>query len=193
MKSAIKMMLLLSCFGLSQFTFAQGSISYGLNGEFAIPIGDFGDAANLGFGGTGTIQMQTTDNFFLFLRSGYIRWGGKDINVFGVNVSSNYSAIPIMGGGAIYLGSENPRVYLFGELGVHVFKASAESNFLDPITGNLQTASASSTETEFSAAPGIGVIFGEETQVSIAGRFNYVTDKLSYIGFRIGILFGREE
>lgn len=190
MKNVLVMLMVLTCIGFAQREFEKGKVAVGVAGELAIPLGDFGTAAKLGFGGTAHVQIATSEMFAITLSSGYLRWSGETFDILGVDVSTDFSAIPVMAGGKVLLG--NSGLYFRGESGIHIFRVSAETAVVDPFSGNTTKVSASATETKFSASPELGfeAKTGESSTVQIAGRFNYVTDSLSYIGVRIGLLFG---
>ena len=54
---------------------AQAQLQLGVNGKLAVPLGDFGDQAGVGFGGDLRVGYRITDNMTVGLSGGYILFG----------------------------------------------------------------------------------------------------------------------
>ena len=113
MKQLLSVLLLAVLF--TGFINAQ-SQGVSVGGNLALPMGSFGDVANVGFGGTATYERSFAPNIVGEVYAGYLTFGGKE--VFGVKYSS--SMIPIMAGAKYYF---QPGKGLYGNalLGVHIF------------------------------------------------------------------------
>ena len=72
----------------------------------AVPMGDFGDAFDMGFGASATFEMPFGKQLVGFAEVGYITWSGK---------SDGYSAsaIPVMAGAKYFIGKKGG-LYLLG-------------------------------------------------------------------------------
>ena len=120
MKLLLSVMLLAVLF--TGFINAQSQwISIG--GNIALPMGDFADVANLGFGGTATYERSFTPNIVGQIYAGYLTFGGEDIP--GTSDSYSSSMIPIMAG-AKYFFQPGKGFYANGLLGVHMFTADVD-------------------------------------------------------------------
>ncbi|RMD98585.1 MAG: hypothetical protein D6814_07245 [Calditrichaeota bacterium] len=174
--------------GMAPKGFSQ-AMTIGASGEVAPPMGSFGSAANLGFGATAYLEMSKSETRSFYGRLGYLVWSGKKIA--NVSASSNFSAIPAMVGGKTYFGKGSTRFFATGEAGIHLFRIKSKVVVTNPITGQvLSSSSTSASSAKLSVAPGAGVEFGGATKFIVSARFNYVTSGLSYLGLRIGAVFG---
>lgn len=165
---------------LSGFAFAQNA-GVSIGGNLALPIGDWSDVADMGFGGTATYEHKFSPNLLGTITAGYLIWGGKeDVEGF----SYDYSAIPIMAGVKYFF---NPKqgLYAAGQLGLHMFTVDVE--FDDPF---LSQFSGSESESEFSFAVGAGyeIPVGPKGAVDLNAMFNIISD-LNYLGFRVAYKF----
>lgn len=163
------------------FSFAQKS-AISVGGNIAMPIGDWSDVADLGFGGTASYEHGFSPNLVGTATVGYLIWGGKeDIEGF----SYDYSAIPILAG-IKYFFTPGKGFYAAAQVGVHLFTVDVEIE----VPGFFQT-SGSSSESEFGGAAGLGyeIPVGPKGAVDISAMFNLISD-LNYLGFRVAYQFG---
>jgi hypothetical protein len=177
MKQTLSFLLVLILF--STVSFAQSAISVG--GNLALPIGDWSDVADMGFGGTASYEHKFSPNLVGTATAGYLIWGGKeDIEGF----SYDYSAIPILAG-VKYFFAPGQGFYAAGQVGLHMFTIDVDVEFFG------FEGSGSSTETEFSAAAGLGyeIPVGPKGAVDLNAMFNLISD-LNYLGFRVAYKFG---
>jgi hypothetical protein len=172
--------------GLIQTSDAQvGRFSAGL--ELALPMGDFGDVAGTGFGGSLRYEYPLGDNIGLMATVGYLTFGEEDLGDFG---TYTYSMIPIQVGGKYYFTEQQNGFYAMAELGVHSTTVDVEipeTNFFGII---IPGQSASESSTDLSFAPGVGyhlanLDFGLKYQIiSTEGS------STSYLGIRAAYVFG---
>jgi opacity protein-like surface antigen len=157
----------------------------------SVPLGDFGDGADLGFHVGGLIEYKPA-SFPVSLRGEltYHRNGLKD-DFFASEdpdfngIDGNFSQIDFVGNGLLPLGdaASTARPYLIGGLGLYRLKASAE----------FQDVDISDTQTKFGLNFGAGLTFnlsGFETFVE--ARFHSVfTDEsnTSFIPLSFGFKF----
>lgn len=165
----------------TSFVFAQGS-GIGIGGNLALPIGDWSDFANIGFGGTVSYEHGFSPNLVGTATVGYLIWGGKeDVEDF----SYDYSAIPILAG-IKYFFTPGKGFYAAAQAGVHLFTVDVE--FDDPF---LNEFSGSASESEFGGAVGLGyeIPMGPKGAVDLNAMFNLISD-LNYLGFRVAYKIG---
>ncbi len=162
---------------------AQGEMAGGFGVEVAVPMGNFGDVADMGFGGTATFYYDYKPGITLMGHAGYITWGGKSDVAFLSDIS--YSAIPIQGGAKYYWNEGTNRPYAGGLAGFHFF--SWEWNY--QLFGN--PTSVSESEIKISLAPMVGyeMKVGEKMIADFSARYQYVSGNLSYLAVRAGLLF----
>jgi outer membrane protein W len=170
---------------ISPLAFAQhGKKSVGAGLELAIPMGDFGDAATMGFGGTAAFQYGFKPNIDLIGTVGYLHWGAK--SEFKA-LDFSWSAIPIQVGGKYFFQPTESRFYVGGLVGFHIFSFKTET--INPFT--LETSSESTSETKIGLAPlgGYELKVGENMMLDIQARYQFVSD-FSYFGLRVGLNMG---
>lgn len=87
--------------------FAQkGEFSGGL--ELGLPMGNFGDAANIGIGASARYEAPIQDKLNWTGNLGYLHFGSKGS---GSGVSASYGMIPIQGGIKYYFDKSNSGFY----------------------------------------------------------------------------------
>ena len=72
MKQLLSVLLLAVLF--TGFIHAQGKMALGVQGGVAIPMGDFGDAYKMGFGGQGTFAYHVNPMIDVTGSVGYLTW-----------------------------------------------------------------------------------------------------------------------
>jgi hypothetical protein len=159
---------------------SQG-ISIGAN--VALPMGDWSDGANTGFGGTATYERSFTPNITGQVYAGYITFGGDELEGF----SYSYSMIPIMVGAKYFFQPSGKGFYGNALLGVHLFTAdvSVPDEFEPYYSGGSET----STEFSFGIGAGYEVPVGGKNAVDITAHYMLISDA-NYIGARIAYRFG---
>jgi hypothetical protein len=165
---------------------SAGKIAIGVGPDVLLPIGSFGDAYNVGFGGTARGQYMVNEQFSVIVTAGYLTFSVKNVPS-GVSFD-NATMIPIVAGGKYYFTpSGSMRFYGIAEIGITSFKQS-----LGGSVGGQSFNFGSVTSTEFTYAPGIGFeadLGGGNTKIDVGVRWNGISDANS-IGGRVGILFG---
>jgi len=158
---------------------SQG-ISIGAN--VALPMGDWSDGANTGFGGTATYERSFAPNIVGQVYAGYITFGGDEAEGF----SYSYSMIPIMAG-VKYFFQPGKGFYANALLGVHMFTADVDV----PAEYEAYYSGGSETSTEFSFGVGAGyeIPVGGKNAVDITAHYMLISDA-NYIGARIAYRFG---
>ncbi|MCK6621844.1 MAG: outer membrane beta-barrel protein [Calditrichaceae bacterium] len=175
MKRLLMVLLILAGMSLYQSVYALPGLKFGVEGNLAMPQGDFGDVAGTGYGLTAFAMFTLMPAINLSAHAGYMIFGGKDFQTPAGNVEYDYSAIPILAGVRFYV-LPMPKLYLAGQLGFHNFKVTTKS----PGGGESDDSS-----TEFSFAPTVGVEFGPLD----ASAFYMIISDANYIGLRLGYGF----
>lgn len=139
--------------------------SFYAQGMLSMPIGDWSDFVNLGFGGG--VGMTVPHSAELSFRGevSYIYYG-TDADFFGDDADVSASAIPILAL-AQYNLADNP-FYLLGGLGFAIMSVDVE------YTSPFGSFSSDGGSTEFGLVLGGGYAVNE--QFSLEGRFNLISD-----------------
>jgi opacity protein-like surface antigen len=171
----LMIVLIISLVAVPALVYGQGKMAIGGGLELAFPMGDFGDAANMGFGVTlgGVYHYQPQIDFLASL--GYISYGTESDAV-------SFSMIPIQFGGRYLLTPKNNGgPYVGALLGLHMVSSKVESVYIDD----------SETKTKFSFAPmaGYELKMNEQMSLDLSARYQIVSDA-SYFGIRAGINYG---
>ncbi len=156
--------------GISSTTNAQ--IGVGANAGIAMPMGTFGDAYDMGFGGSAYGQYSLSETMTLGLNIGYYSFGGK--------VSSDYSwsYVPVVADFKYILSTENFKPYL--GFGLGFYNATSKVSILG--------ISVSASESKFGFAPMAGFWMGEDFKWGASLSYNAVSDA-SYLGINVGVVY----
>src|SRR5690606_21924762 len=130
---------------------------FSIGAELALPMGDFGDASSIGFGGSVRYEHPVGDNIGLTGTVGYLIFGGKETSEGGVTFDGpDYSMIPIQVGGKYYFTEQQLGFYAGLELGVHSTTAKIPSSSITIGGVTIETPEVSTSSTDLSYAPQIG-------------------------------------
>ena len=110
MKQLLFVLLLAVLF--TGFINAQGKMALGVQAGIALPMGDFGDVYDMGFGGTATFAYHINPMLDITGSVGYLTWSGKDLDY-------TFSSVPVLVGVRYYFGQGKFHPYVTGELGMH--------------------------------------------------------------------------
>jgi hypothetical protein len=168
---------------------AQGKMFLNIGADVLLPMGTFGDAASVGFGGTARFEYAFIPQLHGTFTAGYIAWGGKSINGFD---GPSYGGIPFLVGGKYYfmpVTKNKMNVYGGFELGLMIFSVGSKKYTIGPYTYE----SPSVSETDFALAPTIGAEFpiSDKGAIDVSAKYLLITSSGSAgnIGFRIGYKF----
>jgi len=139
--------------------------SFYAQGQLSMPIGDWSDFVNLGFGGGFGMTVPHTDVMSFRGEVSYIYYG-TDSDFFGPDWDVSASAIPILALVEYDL-ADNP-FYLVGGVGFAIMGVDVE------YTGAFGTFGGQEGSTEFGLIAGGGYTVNE--QLSVEGRFNLISD-----------------
>lgn len=177
MKKVILVLFAVVC--LSMVTNAQKDLSVSVGPVIAIPMGDFGDVYNLGFGLTARGEYPFSKELVGIATLGYVRWSG-DIEGWGSSTDYTTSLIPIRAGIKYNLLSVAPGLYLMSELGLHFYSSSWEGGGIE--------GDESDTEFAFVLGGGYDVAVSKSMLLDLSGAFVIVSDA-NYLELRAGLKF----
>ena len=149
---------------------AQNKMAGSVGAEVLIPMGNFSDAAKIGFGGTAEYEYYVQPNISVTGKVGYITWGAKTGDATGVEAS--FSGIPILVGGKYYfIPSGRTRVYGQFELGLFILSSTVK--YTGPVALAGFGGEVSGSSTEFTIAPAIGfeIPAGDKGAIDLSARF----------------------
>jgi opacity protein-like surface antigen len=167
---------------------AQSKMAVGAGVVVSLPIGDFGDANNLGIGGTAAFEVEFIPQLVGTAQAGYITWSAKDEetsqNGFSASASSSVNAVPVMVGAKYYF-IPNMGLYGAAQLGLYFMSvdASVETNI--PGVGSFDVSGGSSTEFAFKIGGGYEVPVSPTFDVDLSAAFVIISDWTN-IEFRLG-------
>ena len=171
MKKILTVVVLCTAFALcSHAQKGQITVSPGL--EIGLPIGDFGEAVNLGFGLTAKGLYGINDESDVTFTLGFIRFGSKNVDSDD-DVKASTSLIPLMPG---YRYKFNEQFYGEGQLGLTVVRSKVN------VSGWSGGFNASTTN--FGYALGVGYMLGK---IDLGLRYQGVSatgGSLSLVGIR---------
>lgn len=139
---------------------ASAQQNYGNAGlEFAIPIGDFGDFANVGIGGSGLYEVGITDNIAALANVGVLFYALEGDGV-------SLTQIPIQVGARYYITEQRESLFLGFKTGVHLSLYGYDSDLID-----------NDSQTNFSIAPEVGYFINENISVSLKYQIITASDE----------------
>jgi len=139
--------------------------SFYAQGMLSVPMGDWSDFVNTGFGGGVGMVVPHTDELTFRGEVSYLTWG-TDSDFFGADYDVSASGVPVLVL-AQYNLEDNP-FYLLGGVGLAFMSVKVE------YSGPFGSGSASDGSTEFGLVAGGGYAVNE--QIAIEGRFNLISD-----------------
>jgi len=162
------------------YTNAQGKIALGVNAGIALPMGDFGDGYDMGFGGNALFAYHVNPNVDVTGSAGYLTWSGKD-----ANDGATFSSIPVMVGARYLFGQGQFHPYIGAELGMHFANFSYEFMGVDY----------SSSDSYFGWGAGAGFLYrvGNNMDLDVTAKYNSISSEGSasdYVSVFVGLLFG---
>jgi hypothetical protein len=171
------------CSGL---VIGQNKMSLGIGFNVALPMGNFGDFAGTGFGGTAVFEMGFTPQLNGTATAGYISWGGKDVMTPAGTFGYTYSAVPVLVG-AKYFFMPDGGLYGHAQLGFYFFSVDVEV----PSGVNTFGVDVGSSSTEFAAAVGAGyeLPLSSSLMGDISAAYVIISDQ-GHVGLRAGVKFG---
>jgi outer membrane protein W len=174
---------------------AQGKMEVGIGADVLLPMGTFGDASGIGFGGSARGQYNFTPMLSAGVTVGYYTWSSKDRTVGTTTVKgAKLSGIPLRVFGKYYFMPEGKlRVYGIAELGFFIASVTVPAQTFGVAPFIFTTPEATASETDFNYAPGIGIELpaGKMTW-DVSVRYDGIATTGSTsgsIGARVGVNF----
>jgi hypothetical protein len=174
--------ILVVLFALS-FTYSQNiSVQAGVN----LPMGNFGDAVGMGFGGGVSYVHSLSPELWLSGSVGYHTFGAKE-DIPGFDFT--FTTIPIMAGVGYALGAGDFVPYLHGALGLHMTTVKVEMTLFG------QSFSAEETGSDLGVTPSAGFLyyFAPTTALNVNLGYNMIFtegETTNYLGILAGVMFG---
>ena len=170
---------------------AEG-IKLGVNGGLQLPMGDFGEGLNLGFGGGISGEYLVNENIGIGLNAGYYIFGvdGADINL---------GYIPVALNGRYYFTTEGFKPYGGIDLGLYTISTPAqtftETMDMGPLgTQTIEMEIPSVSASNFGIAPVLGFQydFSDALALDVNAKYNLIFSEgasTSILGFGVGIVY----
>jgi hypothetical protein len=177
------LVLVMLVFTLAGFGQIAEKLTWDAGAELAMPLGDFGDSAGMGFGLTGKVYYPYKENIDFTGRTGFVYFSTHDdFDDYG---DANWMEIPIMFGTRYKMPN---KFYGLFELGFTLISFSYEYEYTD-FWGNTQTHKYDYDETELAFSIGGGYI---HDKFDFSGFINSVQtdgDSANHFGIRVGYKF----
>ena len=138
-------------------------LSFYVHGDFALPTGDFGDFADMGFGGGVGAALPINDALTVRAQAGYTHFLGTSIG----DLDYSYGLIPIIAL-AEYQFTPDVPFYAMGGVGLTMARASVSGKVLGIDFDE------STTDSEFGIHAGGGYHLND--QMALEARYNIVGD-----------------
>lgn len=146
----------------------------GVHGTFALPTGDFGDLAGVGFGGGVSWTRELNNKMTYGGKVSYLTFGSEKIGPF----EYSYSMIPVVAKANYYFGG-NEEMRFYGSLSAGYYFVSVDFD------NGFGSSSSSSGEIGF--APGVGMEMGK---LDFNAEYHLVDgSNLTYFGINVGYNF----
>jgi opacity protein-like surface antigen len=162
MRKLMTLALLISLFAMPAFALDFTAKQFYVQGVVALPMGTFGDIANLGFGGGVGILVPHNDMLSFGLEASYLTYSTEDQTVLGVTPDVSMSMIPVLA--LVHYNMTDSPLYLLGGIGLAFGHSKVEYNGF----------SASDNSSDFDIALGAG--YEATPNLFFEGRINLVSD-----------------
>jgi hypothetical protein len=137
-------------------------IGLGIEGQFMLPLGDFGDLTGPQIGPLVRIGYRVIPSLELTARTGYLFGLGKTQTILGTDISRSVSNIPIWVGARYFFMEPYAGLYGSAELAINLMSASGSSGGVSSSTGI--------TREGFNL--GAGYVISKELPIDIRAQFS---------------------
>lgn len=176
MKKAVFILLVLFLF-IGNLNAQEGKMHAGAQVGISLPMGSFGDIANMGFGFAGNFFYGINNNIDVTGSIGYISWGTDFDEI-------SYSNIPILAGARYYFQKSQFTPYGLAELGMNLFSIDLPEY---EIFG--QTYGGSESTSEFGLNIGGGFLYNlGNMDLDVNAKINIISD-LNHLTLFAGLRF----
>lgn len=161
-------LVLMAVAALGSMSFAQkGAMSIGGGLGLLMPMGDFADVANMGFGILPQFEYSMNEKLNLTGTVGYVSWGGESVTVPYLGTwEYSFHDIPILAGAKYYFGEGKMKPYGMAKFGMHMFGVSVE------VAGVSE--SESETYFGFDFGGGMEMPINEKMNFDLSGAFQTI-------------------
>ncbi len=156
---------------------SKAQLNFGATAGIALPMGDWSDGYNMGFGGMLEGDYFIQDNISLGANIGYYIFSGKTEEVMGFEIDfPNFSMIPIVVKGDYYFATEGFMPY--GGLGLGIFIASTEEYEQEITYGGYsqKVVVESQSDSEFGFSPHVGFLSGDSFKFGAEVAYTIISD-----------------
>lgn len=177
MKYFLTLIALFVIVGTSQ-VYSNNPMRVGGELGLQLPMGDFGDGANTGFGLSGIFQYDLQPQITVGGTIGYQSWGGKTDGF-------SWSNIPIMGLVNYKFNTEGLIPFVGAEFGLNMLSVTVDSGFFGSF-------SSSSTEIGLNLLGGVEQRINENLSWRVNAKYNIVLasgSNLTYLGINAGVMY----
>jgi hypothetical protein len=168
---------------------ANAQLKIGVNGGLGLPMGSFGDANKMGFGGGVVGKYLLNEKIALGLNIGYYSFAGKDLGL-GIT-GEKLSIMPITALFNFYFASEGFKPYVGADLGFYSVKYKTPTIDLGGF-GTIEGSSETLTKIGFAPTVGFEASLSEKVGLDVNAKYHYIStegDATSYIGINVGLIF----
>lgn len=164
------------------FINAQSKMAVGIQAGIALPMGDFGDGFDMGFGGTGTFAYHINPMLDVTGSFGYLTWSAKEGD-------ASFSSIPVLVGARYYFGKDKLNPYVAGELGIHFSTIDVP----EVVIPGFGTIGGSESSSDFGFGVGAGILYqlSPKLDLDVNAKFNSISGdggSSNYISIMAGVL-----
>ncbi len=149
----------------------KGSMAVGVNAGIALPMGTFGDAVGMGFGGNGEFMYMVNNNIALTGSVGYLTWAYDDALGF----DGSFSSIPILFGARYYFGASKTKFYALAKLGIYASTASYTYTYNWFGFNQTEDISVSNSDFGFAFGAGVKLPIGSKLCFDAHAKYNVVS------------------
>lgn len=172
MKKVLSLIVVLVLF--AGYTNGQSKLTLGVGGTLALPMGTFGDVAEMGFGGLVKGEMGF-GSIIGTASVGYLTFGAKDLG----GAKTTWSAIPILVGAKYPFASS---FYGSVELGLNMVTWKYERPAYTSYGYTIPAASTSTSESKVGYALGVGY---QLSAIDIVLKYQTLASDANFIGVNV--------
>ncbi len=178
---------------------AQGKFALSVNGDVALPMGNFGDIAKTGFGGLVAGVYSINDNLQATLKAGYLTWSTETPANLAAQVAAQnanleegtLTSIPVLVGARYVAGKGKLKPYGAAELGMHFTSTEVPSVTL-PTGQTVGGGTTSDSNFGFGFGGGVYYEVAKTVDLELNAQYNIISTSGSSSGFinvGVGALF----
>lgn len=176
MKKLLIVILAVVCFAsISEAQKKEMFVSGGV--EISLPQGDFGDVFNMGYGATGTFELEFSSQLYGIGTAGYLMWSPDNEPA---NTDISFNSIPILAG-VKYFFDKKGGFYVLGQAGFYLSSSTIE-------VGGVEVFDDSGSDFAVRAGGGYEMPLGKKAVLDISAFYVMIEDA-NNIGARAAAKF----